>query len=160
VIVARLVGDDKVLARLRAMPADINSGLVRAITKLAIDLQRNIQQTKLAGEVLAVRSGSLKSSIDVRMDERPAGIAATVFSDSDYAHAHEFGFTGAVNVKASLRRITEAFGRSISAKTIDVRAHSRAMNLPERSFLRSALEEISPTLRNEVDMVLRDATAQ
>ena len=159
-IVARLVGDDKVLARLRAMPADINSGLVRAITKLTIDLQRNIQQTKLAGEVLAVRSGSLKSSIDVRMDERPTGISATVFSDSDYAHAHEFGFTGTVNVKASLRRITEAFGRSISTKTIDVRAHSRAMDLPERSFLRSALEEISPALRNDVDMVLRDATTQ
>ena len=159
-IVARLVGDDKVLARLHAMPADINSGLVRAITKLMIDLQRNIQQTKLAGEVLAVRSGSLKSSIGIRMDETPTGIAATVFSDSDYARAHEFGFTGAVNVKASLRRITEAFGRSISAKTIDVRAHSRAMDLPERSFLRSALEEISPALRNEVDMVLRDATTQ
>jgi hypothetical protein len=99
VIVARLLGDDKVLARLRAMPADINSGLARAITKLTIDLQRNIQQAKLAGEVLAVRSGSLKSSIDVQMDERPTGIAATVFSDSNYAHAHEFGFTGRTAVR-------------------------------------------------------------
>jgi hypothetical protein len=119
-IIARLVGDDKVLARLRAMPGGINAGLVRSITKLATDLQRNVQQGKLSGEVLAARSGSLKSSIDVRLDERPTEVAATVFSDSKYARVHEFGFTGAVDVKASLRRITEVFGRAISAKTINV----------------------------------------
>jgi len=34
------------------------------------------------------------------------------------------------------------------------------MDLPERSFLRSALEEITPALLNEVDMVLREAAPQ
>lgn len=159
-ITARLVGDDKALARLRALPAGINSGLVRAMTKLGIELQRKVQQEELTGELLASRSGSLRSSIDFRLDQSRTGIAATVFSDSEYAHVHEYGFAGTVSIRASLRRITEAFGRQISEKTINVRAHSRRMNLPQTSFLRTALAEMAPAIGDEVNSALREAVAE
>ena len=154
-ITAHLVGDDRVLARLRAMPDTINSGLVRAITKLAMDLQRKVQQGELSGQVLAARSGSLRSSIDLRVDQSAGSVAATVFTDSAYARAHEYGFEGTVNVRAGLRRITQAFGRPLSGKMISIRAHSRGMDLPERSFLRSALEDMTPAIRSEVEAALR-----
>jgi hypothetical protein len=104
VITAHLVGDERALARLRDMPLAINSGLARAITKLGIDLQGKVQQDELSGQMLAARSGSLKSSIDLRVDQSATVVTATVFTDSAYAGAHEYGFAGTVNVRASLRR--------------------------------------------------------
>jgi phage gpG-like protein len=157
VIAACIVGDDEVLARLRAIPDAVNNGIARAITKLGIDLQSKVQQDALSGQVLAVRSGALKSSIDLRIDQSAAAIAATVFTGSAYASVHEFGFAGTVDVRASLRNIKEAFGRPVSERTINVRAYRRRMDLPERSFLRSAMEEMVPAIRDEVEAALRDA---
>jgi phage gpG-like protein len=157
VITARLVGDDAVLAWLRAAPDAVASGIARAIAQLGIDLQRRIQEEGLSGQILAVRSGALKSSIDVQIDQSGDEVSATVSSDSAYAHAHEYGFAGTVDVRASLRRITEAFGRPISEKAINVRAYHRRMDLPERSFMRSALEDMDPAIRDEVETALREA---
>jgi phage gpG-like protein len=159
VITARLVGDDAVLEWLRGAPDAVASGIAQAITQLGIDLQRHIQEDELSGQMLAVRSGSLKSSIDLQIDQASDGISATVYSDSKYADAHEYGFTGTVDVKASLRRITEAFGRPISEKTINVRAYRRRMELPERSFMRSALEDMDPEIRDAVEAALLAALA-
>ena len=41
-----------------------------------------------------------------------------MFTDLDYARAQEYGFDGTVNVRASVRRIREAFGHPIAEKTI------------------------------------------
>jgi hypothetical protein len=160
VISAHLVGDEKVLAKLRDIPVSINSGLLKAITKLGIDLQHKVQQDELTGQKLVARSGSLKSSIDLQVDQSATAVTSSVFTDSVYARAHEYGFAGTVNVRASLRRITEAFGRPIPDKIINVRAYSRKMDLPERSFLRSALEEMAPAIRDEVEASLRESVTE
>jgi phage gpG-like protein len=157
VITARLVGDDAVLAWLRATPDAIASGIGRAISQLGIELQRKVQEDELSGQILAARCGSLRSSIGMEVDEDSERVSATVFSDSRYAYAHEYGFAGTVDVRASLRRMTEAFGRPISEKTINVRAYRRRMDLPERSFLRSALEDMDPAIREEVGAALLEA---
>jgi hypothetical protein len=51
-IVARLVGDDAVLAWLRATPDLAASVLARAMTTLGIELQRKIQENELTGQTL------------------------------------------------------------------------------------------------------------
>ncbi len=158
-ITAYLVGDEQLLERLRALPDAINSGLVRSITQLGIDLQRNVQQDRLSGQVLRSRTGALKSSIDLRVDQSAGAIATSVFTDLRYGAAQEYGFAGTVSVKASLRRIREAFGRPIAEKTISVRAYNRRMDLPERSFLRSALEDMTPTIREAVQAGLAAAVS-
>jgi hypothetical protein len=160
VITAYLVGSEQVVERLRALPEAVSSRLLRAITQLGIELQRNVQQDKLSGQVLRSRTGSLKSSIDLRVDQSAGALTASVFSDSRYADAQEYGFAGTVSVRASLRRIREAFGRPIAEKTISVRAYDRRMDLPERSFLRSALEDMTPTIRDEVEAALAEAASQ
>jgi len=154
VITAYLVGDEQLLERLRALPDAINSGLLRGMTQLGIELQRHVQEDKLSGQVLRSRTGSLKSSIDLRVDQSSGAITASVFSDSRYAGVQEYGFAGTVSVRASLRRIREAFGRPIAEKTMRVRAYDRRMDLPERSFLRSALEDMAPAIRDEMEAVL------
>jgi hypothetical protein len=87
-IAAYILGEGEILARLRAMPDAVNWGLARDITKLGIDLQNKVQQDELGGQVLAIRSGALKSSIELRIDQGASGITASIFSDSDYARAH------------------------------------------------------------------------
>ena len=119
-----------------------------------------MQQDKLSGQVLRSRSGTLKSSIDLRIDQSAGAITASVFTDSRYAGVQEYGFAGTVSVRASLRRIREAFGRPIAEKTISVRAYNRRMNLPERSFMRSALEDMTPAIRDGVDAALAEAVSQ
>jgi phage gpG-like protein len=157
VITAGLLGDGPALDRLRALPNAANVGIARAVAKLGIALQNNVQQNKLSGQVLNVRSGTLKSSIDVAVDQGGGRMTATVFTAVDYAAAQEYGFTGTVNVRASLRLIKEAFGRPIAAKTIAVGAYSRRMNLPERSFLRSALADMTPDIGATVADAVREA---
>jgi len=133
-IIGYLVGDREVLDRLRALPDAVNSSLLPAITRLGIELQRDVQQDKLSGQVLKSRTGSLGSSIDLRVDQSGGAIVANVFTDSPYAAVHEYGFAGTVSVRASLRRITEAFGRPIAETTINVRAYDRRMDLPNAHF--------------------------
>ncbi len=159
-ITAYLVGDEQLLERLRALPDAINLGLLRGITRLGIELQSDVQQDKLSGQVLRSRTGLLRSSIDLRVDQSGGAITASVFSDSRYAGVQEYGFAGTVSVRASLRRIREAFGRPIAEKTISVRAHDRRMDLPERSFLRSALEDMTPAIRDGVEAALAEAVSQ
>jgi Bacteriophage HK97-gp10, putative tail-component len=159
-ITAYLIGDEQVLSRLRGLPDAIGSSCARAITKLGIALQQRVQQDKLSGQVLMDRTGALRSSINLQIDQSAGRVTATVFSDCDYAHAQEYGFSGTVNVRASLRRIREAFGRPIAEKTISVRAQSRRMHLAEHSFLRSALEDMTPEIQDEVDAAMRETVTQ
>jgi hypothetical protein len=160
VITAYLVGDEQLLERLRGISDAVNSGLARCITQLGIDLQRNVQQDKLSGQVLKSRTGTLKSSIDRRVDQNARGATTDIFTALRYGAAQEYGFTGTVSVGASLRRIREAFGRPIAEKTISVRAYDRRMALPERSFLRSALDDMTPAIRDAVDAALAEAVSQ
>jgi phage gpG-like protein len=157
VISASLVGDGVLLDRLRQMPGDARAGVARAIAQLGVDLQNNIQQNKLSGAVLRVRTGSLRQSILVQIDQSDTATTATVSSNLGYAAAQEYGFSGTVNVRAGLRQIREAFGRPIAAKTVSVRGYSRRMDLPERSFLRSALDDMTPDISADIEDALREA---
>jgi hypothetical protein len=156
-IVARLVGDDAVLAWLRATPDLAASGLARAMTTLGIELQRKIQENEVTGQTLATRSGSLGSSTSLQLDQSDDRIAATVSSDGEYAHAHGYG---AVGVGAKLRRITKAFARPRHRKAINVRSDCRGIDIPKPSFLSSALEDMDPAIRDEVEAALREALSR
>ena len=152
-IIARLVGDDAVLAWLLTTPALAASGLARAITTLGIELQRKIQENELTGQTLAGRSGSLGSSTSLQIDQSDDRIAATVSSDREYAHARKYG---AVGVGAKLRRITKAFARPRPRKAINVPSYRRRIDVPKPSFLSSALEDMDPAIRDEVEAALRE----
>ena len=52
--------------------------------------------------------------------------------------------------------LREAFGKAIAPKTIFMRAFSRHMNLPERSFMRSALDD----MQDEIARALNDAVSE
>jgi phage gpG-like protein len=151
-ITAILVGDREIIARLDAMPERVRAGLARAVARLGVELQQSVQWN-LSGGVLNPRTGTLRSSIDLTIEDDAA--SASVGTDIRYAAAQEFGFQGTVSVRAHLRHATQVFGRPIAAVQ-HVRPYSRRMDLPERSFLRSALEEMQPA----IEAGLREAVAE
>jgi len=156
-ITAYLVGDREVSSWLRSIPDTVNTSLVPAITKLGVDLQRKIQEGAPGAQLLAARFRSLHSSIDLQIDQSADGVTATLLRDSGYARTGGYGSIGRVGVKNSLRQIKDTFRRPRSGKAVSVQSHSPKMDVPEHSFLRSALEEIEPAIREEVEAALNQA---
>jgi len=143
-------GDDELVARFAATPDAIRAALAQKFGELAQKLEDKIKNEKLDGEVLVARDGRLRESIVVSLDETGASLSAYGVK---YAAAQEFGFDGTESVGSHSRTIREAFGRAIAPKTIVVQAFSRQMRLPERSYMRSSLDE----MREEIAQALRDA---
>ena len=161
---AYLIGDAEVIRRLDALPERLRDELKIGIGNVALKLQREVVQQKLQGQVLKRRTGHLMNSIVQDVTENDAQIVGTVTAGGPtmkYARAHEYGFTGTVTVKEHLRTIKQAFGKPIAPMQITVRAHPMKMNLPERSFLRSALRDITASglIRNEIDGAIARASA-
>jgi phage gpG-like protein len=152
-----LVGDDKLVARLQAMPGGVHDSLVRRVTRLRLQLEGRVKD-KLSGEVLQVRTGTLRRSITGEVLDSQTEVTGIVGTNVPYAAAHEYGFHGTETVKEHLRTITKAFGKEIKAGsvTFTVRSHSRKVDLPERSFLRSALAEMDEQIKTELAEAVRE----
>lgn len=151
----------KAVAKLDALPERTRQEISIGMGRLCVRLVRKVQQEKLEGQVLKVKDGRLSRSIGdkvVTSDTQVQGIVSSA-GPVEYAAAHEYGFKGSVDVKAHLREIKKAFGRPIPPKEVEVRAHARMMNLPERSFLRSALREFveAGVPKEEIDAALKRA---
>jgi phage gpG-like protein len=162
VISVILTGDAEVRARFQRLPQETHARIAREMTRVTIDLQNYIRSDKLSGQVLKNRTGTLRRSINQRVDDSGAEIVGIVGANMDaakYAAAHEYGFAGTVTVRAYQRRITEAFGRRIAPREVEVGSHSMRMNLPERSYLRSALNEKENEILDRLRGTVGDAVA-
>lgn len=123
------------------LTSKLHARLYTAIVRLSIELQAYIKGSKLSGQVLRNRTGTLRRSINWRVVDTPTSIRGYVGTNVKYAKPHEYGFQGPVQVKEHLRTIKQAWGKPISETTFPVRSHTRQVNIPERSFLRSALRD-------------------
>jgi phage gpG-like protein len=121
----------------------------------AIKLTNHIKSGKLSGQVLKVRTGRLRNSIHNVNTENENGFKSIVKTDVKYAAVHEYGFSGSVSVKAHMRTIKQAFGKSIAPTTILIGGHSRSVNMPERSFMRSALNDIKDNLFRDINEAVK-----
>lgn len=157
-IKGELLGGDELKRRFSDAAPKFTGLLGASISRLVLTLQRNVKADKLSGQVLKVRTGRLRRSINMRMEgvgtEQVSGIVGTNLS---YARAHEYGFTGVVNVKQSMRMVKQAFGRAITPVQVQVSAHTRKVDLPERSFLRSAMAELEPQIKAEIRGAVMEA---
>jgi phage gpG-like protein len=142
VIDIALIGGAAIAAKLDSIPARMRGELDQGIGRLALRAQALVRD-KLSGEVLKVRSGKLRASVTEQMAGGAGSVGAILSSAVPYAAVHEYGFSGTQNVRESLRTVRQAFGKPISPVQAVVRAHSRQVDFPERSFLRSALAELA-----------------
>ena len=129
----------------------------RTINALTLKLQRTVQEDMLTGQRLNVQSGRLRGSISSKVEEDKDWIEGTVGAGGalvPYAFVHEFGLTGSVGIKAHLRKIKQAFGKSITPTQVNVRAHSRKVNLRERRYMRDSLDLIAKIVPRNIDAAI------
>ena len=166
------------MARFTGMTAKLRENVSRTIERLSIQLQAKVKDEKLSGQVLHVRSGTLRRSINRVVKQDGDTTIAQVGTNVVYAHIHEYGFDGIESVRAYVRRSSQqmALARYRTNKLgerieilgsykkaggtpgeVNVRAHTRHMVMPERSYLRSSLREMAPDIRQQIREAARAA---
>lgn len=151
-----LIGDKETVAKLGRANSSLRGKVKQSIVALTIALLVKVKEEKLTGQVLNVRTGRLRRSINQSVTDTGAQIYGVVGTNVSYGRAHEMGFRGQMSVKAHMRQIKKAWGKPLkSPKSILVRAHSRTVDFPERSFLRSSLREMEPKIRYDIREALQ-----
>lgn len=154
-----ITGDREVVARFNRMPGGLQQNLVKTITRLCIKLQVHVKQDKLSGQVLNVRSGRLRRSITYHVATLGASTAqGTVGTNLPYAPPFEKGFQGTEEVREHLRMMTKAWGKPVKdPHKITVRAHTRKVNIAPKSFLGSALKDMTPEILEQIDLAVKES---
>jgi len=146
---------DAVIDRLAALP-DRADGALRTAAADLIGRLRDRVDANLSGGVLNARTGTLRASLAVNLDQG-GGIAATVTASAPYAAFQEYGFSGTESVRAHLRLQSQAFGKPIRPVEAPVRAYSRQVDYPAHSYLRSALADLSAEIFDGIDAAVAEA---
>ena len=151
-ITGYVYGGEQIQAKLSHRPVDVRAALAKGITRAILEIERHVKQDKLSGQVLKVKTGTLRAKVNARIPvtETASGVEGIVGTKVSYAAVHEYGFAGTVNVREHLRK-------SKLGKAYTVGAHSRNVNLPERSFLRSALNDLRANSRDEIETAINRA---
>ncbi len=150
-----LVGDRELVAKLGATPWTLRGGVVRTMTRLAVETELLVKQ-KLSGQVLRARSGALRSSIRANVTESMSAVTATISSTGvRYAAIHEFG--GTIHIPEIRPTSARALAFQVGGQTIFA-AYTRAhdVHMPQRSFLGSALKELTPRIREELTRAVNE----
>jgi phage gpG-like protein len=92
-ITGKIVGAANVRLRLLSAGPRVRAAVEREVRRITIDLQRRVKEKKLSGQVLNVRSGRLRRSINQRVRVLGDSIRGTVGTNVNYGAAWERGFT-------------------------------------------------------------------
>jgi hypothetical protein len=135
--------DERLASSLRSKGPQVIQAVLRKMNVLMLELQAKIVGEKLQGQVLAHRTGKLAGSIRVV----PAVVQGTSVvgevqgggGPAFYGRVHEYG--GTFDIPAHERKIGAVQGKmKARLNTGMVRAHTAVF--PERSFMRTSLEEM------------------
>ena len=148
-ITASVTGLDALTDRLGALPDTLFQRLSQEIERLGGVLHDRVERN-LSGAVLRQRSGRLAGSIAVDVTRAGLGATATVSSDAPYAAIHEYGGTIPAHTILPLNARVLAFPWRGQRRFFE-RVTLPAVTMPERSFMRSALDETMPEIRAAIE---------
>ena len=158
-----LRGLDEARSRLAGFDARLQAALLGAMQRAAAAVEARAKEL-VSGEVLHWRTGTLRRSIESRAEAFPGGARGIISASARYARVHEMGFRGTVQVPEHLRRVRSRDvrqGRRLIGRGFAVvRAHPMRMNVPERPYLRRALQENRAQIRAEVLQAVREAAGK
>lgn len=144
-------------ARLDSYPAALGAALAAKAGELAAALADRVRDDKLAGAVLNARSGALRDSIFSDISADADGILATVGSNGDvkYAAIQEYGGKTSAHEILPVKAKALAFVAG-GALRFARRVEHPGSVIPERSYLRSSLDEMS----GDIVQTLAEAAAE
>lgn len=153
-----LIGEASLVRQFTESPHYMQDALNKSVARMALRLARYVKEEKLSGQVLKVKTGRLRRSINHRVVREGKGVYGYVGTNVDYGRTHEYGFNGTTSVRASLKLAKYAYANPLqAAKVVYQRTRSKKFVLPPRSFLRSALREMSPEIYAEMCNAMQSA---
>lgn len=156
-ITVTVIGKEELRARIDAMPDKVHTALLRAITSLALQLEAHVKQDKLEGQVLNHITGRLQGSIMHDVIDQGTRITGRVYSNTtvNYAAIHEYG--GQIPDRYPVNAQALHFfigGKEVFAK------FARGFTMPERSFLRSSLQDYRQIIINGMTNAVTSALGE
>lgn len=153
-----LVGDKALIGRMKSMPAAVHRALEVKVKLLALKLEKLVKTGKLNGQVLNRISGALSRSISHKVQATAQSVYGVVFSSGDvkYAGIHEYGGKTAPHVIEPKKAQALAFmagGAMVFAKKVN----HPGSKMPERSFMRSSLTDMSTEISLGMKKAVVDA---
>lgn len=151
-------GDRELIASFKNLPRAINEALYRKIKVLALKLENKVKVGKLNGQVLNRITGALARSIHHDVDRAANTVVGRVFSSGDvkYAGIHEYGGTTAPHIIVPKKASVLAFAGAGGAMVFTRRVNHPGSRMPERSFLRSSLNDMS----KEISLGMKEAVVR
>lgn len=143
-------GAGEVAGKLSGVAGRTRDALRKSVSRLALEILTKVKRDKLSGQVLNVRTGRLRRSITQRVTVNGATIQGIVGTNVEYAKFHEYGQT----VKGELKKKREEFKAGLKAS----RSSLSSGDLPPRSFLRSALKDMEPRIREEFAQAVKESS--
>jgi phage gpG-like protein len=153
------IAAERAIAEFDALPGKVRASARDAVAEDGARLV-SIVQAKLSGDVLQSRSGALLRSIKAETNEDADGVGVRVFSDGSvpYARIQEYGGRIAVPqiVPVEAKALAFAYGgRMVFAKS----AAAHVVDIPERSYMRSSLDEFAAAFVADIRKIVTDALA-
>jgi phage gpG-like protein len=146
-MIAATTNTDAVRQYLAGLGARADAAL-RDGAAVSADRLRNAAERNLSGSVLKVRTGTLRASLAAQSSAE----GGTVGAGAPYAAFQEYGFSGTETVRAHLRRRAKG-------GLAPVRTYSRRVDYPAHSYLRAALSELAPDIRQTIADAIAGALA-
>ncbi|MGA7120039.1 MAG: hypothetical protein WBY94_08080 [Polyangiaceae bacterium] len=154
-----VTGDSAIVLKLERLPTTLRGAVVNALKREWFRLQAAVVTGKLSGDPLHRRTGVLASSINVggadtatEFVDEPADIIGRIGTKVRYGYVHEYG--GTFTIPSHDRRVESRLGKSF---TQSVREHQATF--PQRSFLRSTLDEQRPAVLAAIRAAVSSAIA-
>jgi phage gpG-like protein len=144
--------DQKVVNWLQQSGSKIVDALRSAMLEQMFELRDYVVGSKLSGQVLKTKTGTLRRAQVASMSSTASLITGVVATDpsAGYGYVHEYG--GTFTVREHLRKTSRGTRR--------VREHD--VTFPERSYLRSSLDDrssaIVQALREAIQNVIDQGT--
>lgn len=156
----QITGDQALLARFEATTGKVRAAAKSSLDMWATELAGYIKAEKLSGNPLNRRSGALSRSVYPDKAETADTISggARAGLDVPYAKIHEYG--GLIPAHVVVARNAGALCFSVGgmkrfAKSVQI----PDVQMPERSYMRSALREQAPEGIAELRAAVREAIA-
>ena len=133
-----------------------------SMARLVLQLTRKIKKDKLSGQVLKNRTGTLRRSISPSVSASGTAVTGTVGTNVEYASIHEFGGrTPAHDIfpkrgRALAFRASWGPGQGKEGKVVFAHVHHPGSVFPERSFMRTALNEMKPEILAEFEKAIME----
>ena len=186
-IVGELLGVERTLGFFEAFPEKARAKMSSTVKLLAIQLQNLVKSDFLSGQALNVQTGKLRRSITQKTTETPTSFTGIVGTNTVYAAIHEFGgrtkpheirpvharsllFKG-TGLIGPTQNMTSKMGRYLKTAKGAIRGsidrgelqfakvvHHPGSKMPQRSFLRAALDRMAPEIRDRLQQAMNEAT--